>query len=602
MGTTAPTKALDIVGTAIVSSSIGVGTTAPLVPLQVEGITAILNGSLGVGTTTPSVALQVVGDSTITGTLVTSNLRVLGSNMTVNAYEINTSNVVIDNLGTGPALSVTQSETSTLSPVAEFLAGTTTALKIASTGFVGVATAAPSTPFQVQGIASVLNGSLGVGTDLPAQALQVIGSAVVSASIGVGTTAPLVPLQVQGIVSVLSGSLGVGTTAPAQAVDVTGSIVASASIGVGTTAPTQALQIQGSAIVSSSIGVGTASPTQALQILGSAIVSSSIGVGTASPTQALQIQGSAIVSSSIGIGTTAPTQALQVEGQAMITGLLTGSNIYASGPVCIGNASPTADLHVSSNVIIDNSVTVPIVNTTSLTATGAVTVGSIYVTSTEFVAPLQVQPLHSLTKVADPAGQSVFSTSSHGQYSVVASNTDVYYNGRKLGYYSPTMKDFDVSYSYDATASNTNFEVTLTTAASQNDVIDVTLWPTAGPIQSGQLYQSFGNPWSASSGQVSFAGAAQASTFNSASGPIAINGISGAWANVVAVAANETGTLAINANDGTNAALVFVIGQAAPAAISNTGLAVQYSGGYIQVRSASGSAFASATFSYMRMM
>ena len=336
IGTTAPTKALQVEGTAIVSSSIGVGTTAPLVPLQVEGVTAILNGSLGIGTTLPTVPLQVIGNASVSGTLVTSNLMVLGSNMTVNAYEINTSNVVVNNQGTGPALSVTQSETGTLSAVAEFVAGTQIALEITSSGFVGVQTATPTIPFEVYGTSAIMGGNFGVGTLSPVQALDVIGTAVVSSSIGVGTTAPLVPLQVEGITAILSGSLGVGTTTPTQAVDVTGSVVASSSIGVGTTAPTKALDIVGTAIVSSSIGVGTTAPLVPLQVQGiTAILSGSLGVGTTTPAQAVDVTGSVVASSSIGIGTTAPTKALQVEGTAIV-----------SSSIGVGTAAPLVPLQV----------------------------------------------------------------------------------------------------------------------------------------------------------------------------------------------------------------------------------------------------------------
>ena len=77
----------------------------------------------------------------MTGMLYASNLSVLGSTEIVNAYESHSSNLVITNLGTGPALSVTQTESGSAQPVAAFYAGlsaTNPAVLINSTGQVAI--------------------------------------------------------------------------------------------------------------------------------------------------------------------------------------------------------------------------------------------------------------------------------------------------------------------------------------------------------------------------------------------------------------------------------------------------------------------------------
>ena len=70
---------------------------------------------------------NITGNLAVSGNLFASNFSVLGSFETINAYETHSSNVTIANLGTGPALTVSQIET-TAQPVASFVAGSTPAL------------------------------------------------------------------------------------------------------------------------------------------------------------------------------------------------------------------------------------------------------------------------------------------------------------------------------------------------------------------------------------------------------------------------------------------------------------------------------------------
>jgi len=89
----------------------------------------------------------------VSGTLGVSNLNVLGTFMTVNATEVVSSNMVVSNFGTGPALSVTQSETGVFGaqPVATFNAGSNVGLVVTNSGGVAVGKSTASYALDVSG-------------------------------------------------------------------------------------------------------------------------------------------------------------------------------------------------------------------------------------------------------------------------------------------------------------------------------------------------------------------------------------------------------------------------------------------------------------------
>jgi len=92
----------------------------------------------------------------VSGTLAVSNLNVLGTYMTVNATEVVSSNMVVTNFGTGPALSVTQSETGVYGaqPVATFSAGSNVGLVVTNSGGVAVGKSTASYALDVSGVVS----------------------------------------------------------------------------------------------------------------------------------------------------------------------------------------------------------------------------------------------------------------------------------------------------------------------------------------------------------------------------------------------------------------------------------------------------------------
>lgn len=108
------------------------------------------SGNVGIGgVAAPGAALDVSGGVRVTGLFTACNVNVLGALAvmggieTVTAYETHSSNVIITNYGTGPALVVSQTEGGLLGaqPVAAFYAGGVggaPALLIDSSGNVGV--------------------------------------------------------------------------------------------------------------------------------------------------------------------------------------------------------------------------------------------------------------------------------------------------------------------------------------------------------------------------------------------------------------------------------------------------------------------------------
>jgi len=98
-----------------------------------SNVSAVATAALPKGGGTVTGAMSVTGALTILGTLFASNVSVLGAVETVNAYTLYSSNLVLNNVGTGPALSVTQTE-NIAQPVAAFYAGSNIAMMVTNTG------------------------------------------------------------------------------------------------------------------------------------------------------------------------------------------------------------------------------------------------------------------------------------------------------------------------------------------------------------------------------------------------------------------------------------------------------------------------------------
>jgi len=191
IGTTLPRTTLDIVGNTYISQNLGIGTTI----LGAYGLNVVGN-VYSSGTIT---ANNYIG-TTLSGTIITSNLIVLGSNTTIYTYTQQSSNFSICNVsGTGPALSVTQKGIGAGYPIADFydldISTTVPSLRIADGGNVGIGTDTPVTALHVQGT-MYSSANIGIGTTIVRKAFDIIGDMITTGNIGIGTTLPCALLQV----------------------------------------------------------------------------------------------------------------------------------------------------------------------------------------------------------------------------------------------------------------------------------------------------------------------------------------------------------------------------------------------------------------------
>ena len=88
----------------------------------------------------------------------------------------------------------------------------------------------------------------------------------------------------------------------------------------------------------------------------------------------------------------------------------------------------------------------------------------------------QLKPLQKTFPIIDPS-QTTFTLQTLGYYTTSPNKTDVYWNGFKLAYYSPTYRDYNVTSAYDTPTNTTTFTITLVREAKFKDIVDIILWP-----------------------------------------------------------------------------------------------------------------------------
>jgi len=270
----------------------------------------VVAGAVGVGgLATPGVALDVSGgiraSGAVTGATGTfaqlnaSNVAILGALETVNAYETHSSNVVIANLGTGPALVVSQVETGPwgAQPVASFVAGSNVALTITSTGALAVGKATAAYALDISGTLAASNvtvlGALAVGQSgvtagyamdvsgvCRATAFQLSGGGAVGAGGGWASS------TASNLFSGAGSNVGIGKV-PGQnfALDVSGNVSVSgltthgSNVGVGKAPTGFALDVSGSVNVGGVLNVSSFVQSSNLAFMYSGPVSN-YGAGT----------------------------------------------------------------------------------------------------------------------------------------------------------------------------------------------------------------------------------------------------------------------------------------------------------------------------------
>ena len=294
----------------------------------------VVGGNVGVGMSSPAYAVDVSGGIRVTGTFTASNVNVLGGLAimggieTVNVYETHSSNVVINNMGTGPALVVTQAEGGLLGAqsVASFSAGINMALLIDNAGrvMVGKSASAANVALDVSGHAAVsgqvtcsnmMAGNVGIGKSSTSNyALDVSGSMNISGAATVASIAAVTHtgtnmeltgttqtsnLVVTGM-STFTSNVGVGKApiAGGAVFDVSGNINASGLIGCISNSVTTT----SSTIAASATAVKAANDLAALALpkSGGAVTGSlAVNKPSVTGTYALDVSGSVAVSGDI---------------------------------------------------------------------------------------------------------------------------------------------------------------------------------------------------------------------------------------------------------------------------------------------------------------
>ena len=127
---------------------------------------------------------NVSGNVNVGGTLYASNVNAIAGYTSTYAYETHSSNLVINNSGTGPALVVTQSQTGPLGaqPVAQFFNGAgTAALVIDNNGNVGVNKPTAGYELDVSGVVCATS-FVGDGTGLTGVSSVTVSDSLTSTS------------------------------------------------------------------------------------------------------------------------------------------------------------------------------------------------------------------------------------------------------------------------------------------------------------------------------------------------------------------------------------------------------------------------------------
>ncbi|MBF0504326.1 MAG: hypothetical protein HQL14_04400 [Candidatus Omnitrophica bacterium] len=362
IGSTSPSHALDVQGSVYLSGNMGIGVTNPAAKLNVVG--GIQSGSIFGNTSYNAFFNEKVG----TGSVVAWAFDVVNNGVSYN------NNLVMDRgtVGIGIAPSST---------------GYPDTLNVGGTGYfsgnVGIGTSAPSAQLQVgsgnPAFFTSIPSSEFIQNDLEVDGTAylvdaTIGNLTVTSGITLTTGSALFnTLTVTGptYLATTNGNVGIGTVLPAQKLDVIGSVKAISFIGNGT-------QITGVTTgagwteigtnvytTGTNVGIGTVSPGNLLAVGGASQFAvspagsiSTSGSYTQSGTGANTLTGntafnaspiSATFAGNVGINSVAPGQMLDVNGTVRITGTsslnLGSDNTAAIAP----SASTTPDIKFVAN-------------------------------------------------------------------------------------------------------------------------------------------------------------------------------------------------------------------------------------------------------------
>jgi hypothetical protein len=420
VGTSAPSTALDVVGTVNATAFVGDGSQLTgLVSWDKSGSDVFHTGrKIGLGTSAPSTALDVVGTVNATAFVGDgSGLTNLGGWDRDGGVFYTTKNIGIGTTQPESALHVVTEKSSikTYDYGVETVVDTTdgwsrgmrfrnkndgkTALFGGLNGMAYIATGfdASTDPTGYHSVRVVVDhaGRMGLGTNSPRTALDVVGTVNATAFVGDGSgLTGLVSWDKSGDdVFHTARKIGVGTSAPSTALDVVGTVRATGLQVVGTVNAT-AFVGDGSGLTGlvswdksgsdvfhtgRKIGLGTSAPSTALDVVGTVRATGLQVAGTVNAT-AFVGDGSGLTglvswdksgnnvfhtARKVGVGTNAPSTALDVVGTvnamafvgdgSQLTGLVSweksGSNIFHTGRrIGVGTSAPTTALDVVGTV------------------------------------------------------------------------------------------------------------------------------------------------------------------------------------------------------------------------------------------------------------
>ena len=243
-------------GHLVVLGNLGIGSTAPLAKLDVEGSAYFGNGNVGIGTTAPSRPFEILANNSGTAIkLRNTSINGAGAISFVSEGGGNESGRIglfNSNYANAPFANNLVIGTNGADLVIGDIAFWTAQLVIKNaTGNVGISSAAPQAKLDVEGSAYFGNGNIGVGSSAPSQKIDVLGTVKATAFIGDGSgltgisagggwsrVAPnLYPTNI-------TDNVGIGSTVPQAKLDVEGSVyVGNGNVGIGTSSLGASLDI-----------------------------------------------------------------------------------------------------------------------------------------------------------------------------------------------------------------------------------------------------------------------------------------------------------------------------------------------------------------------
>src|SRR5210317_355338 len=288
---------------------------------------------LGIGTNAPTQALHVKGNILSSGTIVASNLTVLGDTVTLNTVTSNTEQVVISNDGSGPALKVSQTG---MNNIAEFYDDGQITLIIEDGGYVGIGTTNPVEMLDVNGNAKV-SGSVSAnsvyisGGDLYFEGSPVQLPYILQSKWNYDNVTESLYWNL--------GNVGIGTTHPSDKLHIDGGLFVNgdinlnnSNINVGTGNVTASTFTGTATRVSNSINIGSYLTGDNFDGSSASTISVDGTITPDSDKVVIRDSSSNIFVGGIGIGTGIVSKPLHVEGESYLNGVInTNSNSILVG-------------------------------------------------------------------------------------------------------------------------------------------------------------------------------------------------------------------------------------------------------------------------------